>query len=235
MSWRGKLGIIYPADGALDSEYWEWVPEGVSVHINRFEAIDDQRVKVFEAQAKSSDIEKSASHLAVINPDSIAYACTSGSFVFGAGKDQEIITRMENESGVPCTTTSTAIVNALKTLQVNKLAVAAPYPQEVNDRLRVFLEQNGFSVVSLEGLGLQQGIFSQPPGTAYNLAKRANIADAEAVVISCTNFRTVDILEHLEKDLGKPVVSANQATVWELLRLGGVHEKLTRRGELFLK
>lgn len=233
MSWRGKLGIVYPADGALDEEYWFWVPEGVSVHINRFAATDDQRVEVFEEQADSPAIEEAASQLAEIEPDSIAYACTSGSFIYGAGKDKEIINRMENETGLSCTTTSTAIVHALETLGTNRLAVAAPYPDEVNERLRIFLEESGFDVLSLKGLGLKSGIFSQRTGAAYDLAKEADVPGADAVIISCTNFKTVDILDPLEKDLGKPVVSANQATVWELLRLGEINEKLDGRGLLF--
>ena len=235
MSWRSKLGLVYPADGALDREYWQWIPEGVSVHINRFQATDDQRVEVFEEQAESPDIEEAAEQLAVIEPDSVAYACTSGSFIYGGGKDHEIIDRMEEATGIPSTTTSTAIVRALKELEVEKLAVAAPYPDEVNFRLKRFLEDYGFTVVSLRGLGLESGIFSQPDGTSYKLGKEADSERAEALVISCTNFKTYNILKHLEKDLGKPVISANQATAWDLLRLAGVTESLPGRGLLFRK
>jgi maleate isomerase len=233
MAWRGKLGIVYPADGALDSEYWKWTPEGVSVHINRFPAEDDQRVEVFEAQADSSDIENSANELSVIEPDAIAYACTSGSFIHGRGKDSEIIERMEEKTGILSTTSSTAIVRALTELNVEKTAVAAPYPDEVNARLKAYLEDYGFEVVSIQGLGLESGIFSQSTGTAYKLGREANREEAEAVVISCTNFKTFEVLEYLERDIGKPVVSANQATTWDLLRLAGAGGTYPGRGRLF--
>jgi maleate isomerase len=233
MSWRARLGIVYPADGALDDEYWELVPRGVTVHITRFEATDEQTVQVFEEQANSPDIETAASHLAVIDPDAIAYACTSGSFIYGAGKDLEIIRRMEEASGVPCTTTSTALVKAARALGVHKLAVAAPYPDDVTERLRIFLEGSGFEVVSLKGLGLTHGIYTQPTGASYRLAKKADTPEAEAVFISCTNFRTVEVLEALEQDLGKPVVSANQATMWEMLRLASVNPRCEGLGTLY--
>jgi maleate isomerase len=233
MPWRARLGIVYPADGALDDEYWKLVPEGVTVHITRFEATDEQTVEVFEEQALSPDIETAASHLAVIGPNAIAYACTSGSFIYGAGRDLDIIERMEEASGVPCTTTSTALVNAAKTLGVHRLAVAAPYPDDVTQRLRIFLEGSGFDVVSLKGLGLEHGIYAQPAGAAYGLAKRTDVPEADAILISCTNFRTVEILDALEQDLGKPVVSANQATMWEMLRLAGINPGLEGRGTLY--
>ncbi|MBS1248629.1 MAG: Arylmalonate decarboxylase [Chloroflexi bacterium] len=231
MSWRAKIGIVYPADGALDDEYWAFVPEGVTVHITRFAATDEQTIEVFEEQANSPDIENAASHLSVIGPDSIGYACTSGSFIYGAGKDKEIGARMEAATGVPCTTTSTAIVNALKALGVHKLAVAAPYPDDVTGRLKVFLEEYGFEVVSIKGLGLMHGIAHQPVGASYQLAKETDVPEAEAVVISCTNFRTANTLAALEQDLGKPVVSANQATMWELLCLAGVNPNLEGLGD----
>jgi maleate isomerase len=233
MSWRARLGIVYPADGALDDEYWKLLPSGVTVHITRFEATDEQTVKVFEEQANSPDIETAARHLSVIGPDAIAYACTAGSFINGAGKDLEIIRRMEKVCGVPCTTTSTALAKAAEALGVNRLAVAAPYPDDVTGRLRAFLEGNDFKVVSLESLGLTCDICMQPAGTAYRLAKETDVPEAEAVLISCTNLRTVEILESLEQDLGKPVISANQATVWEMLRLAGVNPRCEGLGALY--
>ncbi|MGD2179288.1 MAG: hypothetical protein PVG71_15870 [Anaerolineae bacterium] len=63
MSWHATLGIVYPADGALDEEYWKLVPQGVSVHIIQLAATDEQIVHVFEEQANSPDIETAASHL----------------------------------------------------------------------------------------------------------------------------------------------------------------------------
>lgn len=234
MSWRAGLGIVYPADGALDDEYWKLVPEGVTVHITRIEMPDeDLTVQVLEDQADSPDLEVAARHLSIVDPDAIAYACTSGSFIYGVGSDLDIIERMEAASGASCTTTSTASVNALKAVEANKLAVVTPYAGEINERLRVFLEDSGFEVVSFKSLELVRDIFAQPPGAAYQLAKEADTPEAQAVFISCTNFRTVEILDALEQDLEKPVVSANQATMWEMLRLAGVNPGCEGIGTLY--
>ncbi len=234
MSWRAKLGIIYPADGALDHEYWELAPRGVSVHITRISVPqEEQTLAVLEAQTQSEDIDKAAADLNVIRLDAIAYACTSGSFVHGVDSDLEIIRRMETAAGAPCTTSTTAAVRALKALGSKKISIVTPYPDEINARLKTFMEDSGFEVVVLQGLGLYREIFNQPAGAAYRLAKAADNSAADAIFISCTNFRTVEVLRVLEQDLGKPVVSANQATVWDLLRLAGVNSKNEGYGQLF--
>lgn len=234
MSWRAKLGVIYPADGALDHEYWQLVPNGVSVHFTRISVPqEEQTLAVLEAQTETEDIDKAAADLNVIGLDAIAYACTSGSFVHGIGSDMKIIERMENTGGVPSTTTTTAAVRALKALDSKKLSVVTPYPDEINQRLTSFLEASGFEVLKIRGLGLYREIFNQPAGAAYQLAREADDSAADAIFISCTNFRSVEVLQVLEQDLGKPVLSANQVTVWDLLRLAGVHPDNEKYGKLF--
>ena len=233
MSWRAKLGIIYPADGALDHEYWQLVPGGVSVHITRIKVPqEEQTLAVLEAQTRSPDIDHAAADLNIIRLDAIAYACTSGSFVHGHGSDLEIIRRLESASGVPCTTTTTAAVRALQALGSRKISIVTPYPDEINARLKTFMQDNGFEVVALKGLGLYTEIYNQPAGAAYRLAKEADHSAADAIFISCTNFRTVAVLPVLEQDLGKPVISANQVTVWDLLRLAKVRPDNENYGQL---
>lgn len=234
MSWRGRLGIVYPADGALDDEYWKLVPQGVTVHVTRIAvAAKDVTVQVYEEQAASSDIEAAAEDLTIIRPDAIAYACTSGSFIRGTGGDLDIVRRMEDTTGVPCTTTSTASVKALKALGAGKLAVVTPYAGEVNERLHTFLQDSGFDIVSFKSLELTREIFMQPAGAAYRLAREADVPEADAIFIACTNFRTLKVLEALEQDLEKPVVGANQATVWDMLRLAGISPNLEGLGTLY--
>lgn len=234
MSWRAKLGIIYPADGALDHEYWQLVPAGVSVHITRIKVPqEEQTLELLEAQTQNRDIEEAAADLNIIHLDAIAYACTSGSFVHGLGSDLEVIRRMEAASGVPCTTTTTAAVRALQALESKKVSIITPYPEEINARLKTFLEDSGFQVVALQGLGLYREIYNQPAGAAYRLAKEADSSAADAIFISCTNFRSVEVLRVLEQDLGKPVVSANQVTVWDLLRLAKIQPENENYGKLY--
>jgi maleate cis-trans isomerase len=87
--------------------------------------------------------------------------------------------------------------------------------------------------LTLKGLGLYREIWNQPAGAAYQLAREADSSDVDAIFISCTNFRSVEVLQTLEQDLGKPVVSANQVTVWDLLHLAGVNPISEKFGKLY--
>lgn len=126
--WRARIGVIYPADGLIDEEYWRLAPNGVSILITRI-GVPDEPVSVAMATkvGETDEIEQAAKCLKIVRPNVIVYACTSGSFVKGTGWDLEIADRIEKASGVKATTTSTAIVEAMRTLKIRKVAVAAPY------------------------------------------------------------------------------------------------------------
>lgn len=140
----------------------------------------------------------------------------------------------EVSGGVPCITTSSAVVEALKSFNIKKIAVATPYIKDVNERGKNYLEESGFDVKNLKGLNLltDREIDIQPLETVYNLAKEVDTKDAEAVVILCTGIRSIGILDYLEKDLGKPIISAIQATFWHSLRTAGIKEKIEGYGSL---
>jgi maleate isomerase len=239
IGWRGKIGVIYPSDGILDGEFWRCVPPGVSVHVTRsltslFMASDLSPAQRLEAMVESRDIDDAARTFSLIGAGCVAYACTSASFIRGAGYDGEIIRRIEAASGSPATTTTTALVAALRELGVRRLAVAAPYKDEVCARLRTFFDDSGFDVVSLKNLNLfGMALGAVPSEQVYALGRQADTPEADGLLIACTAFRAVEILDALEQDLGKPVVSANQATMWHALRLARIDARLDGLGRLF--
>jgi maleate isomerase len=234
MSWRARLGVIIPADG-VDEEFWRLSPDGVSVHITRISTPPGKITiqKIDKHLVQSNEIEKAAQNLKLLKPDAIGYGCTSGSFIHGVKSDLAIIDRMENASGVPCTTTSTASVKAFKKLGVNKIALATPYSNDVNNRLIEYFEGNEIEIVNLETLDITDNVFFQPVEVTYHLCKKTDVSEAQAIFVACTALRTLDILETIESDVGKPVVSAVQATMWELLNLAKVSTKGYGIGSLF--
>ncbi|ABR47403.1 Asp/Glu racemase [Alkaliphilus metalliredigens QYMF] len=230
---RAKIGLIYPAPGwVMEPEFYLMAPWGVSTYTTR---ISLKHVNVAELRKLGDQSVEAAELLAQAPLDVIALGCTSGSFVNGSRYDQELIEKMEGVSGgIPCTTTSTAVVAALKALHVTKIAVATPYIDEVNLKAKNFLEAEGLDVVNIKGLGLLQDIEidRQDMETVYRLAKEVDHVEAQAIVILCTGLRSVPIIEALENDLGKPVISAIQATFWHCLRLSGVRENVEGYGSL---
>lgn len=236
---RARIGVIYPSDGVMDGDFWRCVPSGVSVHVTRSQITAGMdpalgAVEQLDAMVESNEIYEAASTFSLIEPDCVAYACTSVSFGRGVGYDTEIIDRIRAASGSPATTTSTAAVAALRELGVRRVAVAAPYRDEVCQKLRRFLEDSGFEIVNLRNLGLSgMDIGAVPSEQVYELGEQADTPEAQALFISCTSFRAVDVLERLEKRLAKPVVAANQATMWHALRIAGIHPQMEGVGRLY--
>jgi maleate isomerase len=232
--WRARIGILFPGDGANDDDFWRLVPPGVTIHVARTRPlIDDFSVEAYGRLA-GEDLESQAELLRFIRPSSVAYACTSGSFIRGVEYDRNIAARIHQASGAPATTTSTAMLNALRALGVRRLAVATPYRDVINEGLTRFLVEGGFSVENTIGLGLDDWTINFVSQTdVYHLARKADTLTAEAVFIACTNLRALDVIEPLEHDLAKPVVTANHVTMWEALNLAGIRERPKGFGTLF--
>jgi len=234
--WRARLGLIIPSNNTvMQQEFSMVVPQGVSVHTARLGSVRDTTP---ETLIKMSDhVERAAEELASCDVDIIVYGCTSGSFLKGSKFEEELTKRICKASNIGSFTTSKAVLEALRCLNSRKLAIATPYREETNEAEKRFIEQEGFDVVRIEGLGIIKptDIGRLSPYEAYTMGKRVDSNEADTIFISCTDLRTFEILSPLEEHLGKPVTSSNQASLWMALRLlnidmGNMEEKL---GSLF--
>jgi maleate isomerase len=218
--WRARIGLIIPSNNTvMEYEFSRTVPEGVSVHTARLGRVMDS---TWETLIKMSDhVERAAEELASCDVDIIIYGCTSGSFLKGPKFEEELTERICRISGVPSFTTSKAVLEALRSLGSKKIAIASPYSQETNEAEKKFLEAKGFRILRMEGLGIIRptDIGRLSPYQAYAMAKRVNSEEADTLFISCTDFRTFEIITALEKDLGKKAVSSNQASLWMAIKL----------------
>jgi maleate cis-trans isomerase len=246
MGWRARIGLVYPDDSDSDDEYYGMVPAGCSVHVARNEAPwSEDMVTAVRAHLSEGYLQAATRLLVPVKPSAVAYACSSGSFVGGPGYHLEIVDEMTRITGVPATTATTAGEVALKTLGMTRISVVTPYERARNDILVGVLEAQGFQVQALEtfnvwkpmlaayqevGLGLVDIL---GPELAYRLGRRADRPDSDAVLVACTSFKTGPMIEPLERDLGKPVVTANQAVMWHATRLAGVAAALPELGVLF--
>jgi len=227
--WKYQLGLIVPSwNTVMEYECWRMASPGISIHSSRIPHTEDSEeafLHMIETAPAAAEV------LAHAKVNAICFGCTGGSFV-KPGYDQEIIDVIVAATETPTTTTSTAINEVLKYLKIKSVAIASPYPEWLNDRLAAFLEDSGFNVVSKRGLNVECPAFL-PAENAYQVASDSNCEEAEAILISCTNFRTLEVIEQLEKHLGKPVISSNTASMWKLFQLAGVKEKVVGGGRLF--
>lgn len=217
------VGVIVPYDFALDRELWRWVPAQVNLLLTRT-PYHDLPVSVSQAEtvSEAAVITACTRSVVVTAPDVVAYACTSGSFV--GGRNGELALRAAMlRAGVPrAVTTSGALVEALGALRLHRVAVATPYDAIVTARLEQFLAQCAAEVVSSAYLGLTARIWALSYEQVAGLVRRAVTRGSQAVFLSCTNVPSYDVIAPLEAELGIPVLTANQVTLWAALGLAGL-------------
>lgn len=215
---QAGVGVVAPYDMALDREMWRWAPDTVSLHFTRTPwAALPVTVEMAEHVGDTAAVRAGVRDLQAVSPLTYAYACTSGSFVKGLAGERALRQSMV-EAGAPhAVTTSGAILTALRALGARSVAVATPYEPRVSERLAMFLEEAGIGVSGRAHLGLTADIWTVPYSRTAELVLEADSETADAVVVSCTNLPTYDLIAPLEDHLGKPVVTANAATMWAAL------------------
>lgn len=220
--WQSGVGIVAPYDFALDRELWRWAPDDVSLHVTRLPYVHVP-VTVDQASAlnRAENVEPAIHALLAPEPLAIGYACASGSFVHGAAGETRLHQSMLDAGAPSAVTTSGALVQALDVLDARRIAVVTPYVDTVTDRLLTYLDEHGIGVTSSVGLGLLSHIWRVTYAEVFEAVRSVDHPDAQAVFISCTNVLTYDILAPLERELGKPVIAANQATMWAVMRAAG--------------
>lgn len=237
--WRARIGIVYPASGLADMEYYWLCPPGVSVHVTRTSMPEEGTVTLESMQevAGGEEFNRLAADLATVRPHAIVWMCTSGSFSRGPQWDQDLRTQLSENGRCPATTTSTALMEAIQALGAGKVALATPYEPRLNEKLIQYVEHFGVQVVNHVGLGLTMDwdIGRLDSSALNDLVRQADAEEAEAVFVSDTGIVLSPIAEALERDLAKPVFSANMASMWHALQLAGVKEPRSNLGRLFQK
>jgi maleate cis-trans isomerase len=185
----------------------------------------------------NAEIESGARYLATAHVDVIVYGCTTGSFYKGPGWDREMLEVIRREAGVPAVATSPSVVEALRFFGARRISVATPYPEWNNRRLRAYLEAQGFEVLNVDGepeaaAAGNQGINDQDPQSVVEFASRVCRPEADALLCSCTAWRSVEAVAAIEARTGRPVVTSNQSTIWTALRALGVSRPIAGYGAL---
>lgn len=228
--WRGTIGMMTPSS-ILQVEFHKKAPKGVAVCSTLLPLPEPTASALIEM---GKHVEEAASLLAQARPDIILFGCTIGSLIKGVGYDKDIIGRIERTAGIRATTTTSAVLEALQVLKAKKLSITTPYLEELNQAERSFLEKSGFEVVSIKGLGIgDKGIKYVRPEEMYRFTRDNFNEDSDVAFISCTGLSVFDIIEPLEKDLKKPVITSVQVSLWAALRKIHVWETIDGLGELF--
>ena len=236
---RARIGVLVPFTNTnLEPDMIRLCPPGCSLHFARLGGYDVDAIPdaVQMAGLGAADLDEPLRLIAGVRPDVILYGCTSATLIHGPAFDRALAVRAEATSGAKIVTAAGALVAALGALGIRRVAFASPYVEEINDQAIAFLSESGFETVSRAGVGTALGNYGQgemTPDEVFALGHRADHPAAEALVLSCTDMRSVEALERLEQALGKPVVSSNQAMIFAALPHLGLPGDIVRCGRLF--
>ncbi|UFU07518.1 maleate cis-trans isomerase family protein [Ruania halotolerans] len=233
------IGFIYP-DHAAEDDYPYAAEllrpvEHVRLEVTHIYGTDLHAVPELLDLGSPERLAAGAAQLAPASPDAVVWACTSGSFVYGPDGAREQVRQLASVAGVPASSTSFAFVHAAQALGLERVAVAASYPQDVAGLFADFLGAAGIEVLEIRGAGIdtaaEVGTLEQE--AVLDLAAANDHPDAQALLIPDTAMHTLRWLGALEDRIGKPVLTANQVTIWEGLRLLGQRVTHPALGTLF--
>lgn len=224
-----RLGFLYPGYAAEDD--YPRLAGRLStpavaevVHTSVGELGDLHTVEALLAMGEHERLAEGAAALRSRGVAAAMWACTSGSFVYGWDGAREQVQTLREHAGVPASSTSFAFVHAAQSLGIRRVAVAATYPAPVAERFAAFLGAGGIEVAGLTPndvmTATEAGEMSDE--ATVRMVAAGDRPDAEAVFVPDTALRTASVLPGLARELGKPVLTANQVTVWEAARLAGL-------------
>ncbi|MGP3772351.1 maleate cis-trans isomerase family protein [Streptomyces sp. SDT5-1] len=232
------LGFLYPGHSAEDDypRIEMLIDSDVRLSVVHTDIGEDaHRVDALLKMGAPERLAAGVEELRLAGAEAVVWACTSGSFVFGWDGAHEQVRGLAMAAGLPASSTSFAFAHALKEVGARRVAVAATYPEDVADHFATFLKAAGAEVVSVRGSGI---VTAAEVGTwgwdeVLAMARAGDHTDADAVLLPDTALHTAAYVRDLEAELGKPVLTANQVTVWEALRLVDRRVNAPALGALF--
>ncbi|MDN3269166.1 decarboxylase [Streptomyces sp. MA15] len=234
------LGFLYPGHAAEDDypRIEQLLGSDIRVELVHTDIGEDaHRVDTLRGAGSPERLAAGLEELRLAGAEAVVWACTSGSFVHGWEGAHEQVRGLALAAGMPASSTSFGFVHALREIEVRRVAVGATYPDDIARLFADFLRAGGAEVTAVRGAGITTAAEAGAWGERelFALARAADSPDVEAVLLPNTALHTVAHIPALEKELGKPVLTANQVTAWQCLRLTDRRVNAPELGALFTR
>lgn len=208
---------------------------GVSLHFTRMVASGVTGSLQGQEERNRSQIEhldENATLLAMVKPDVVVLAHTATSYTLGKEEEAALLARLGKNHGMPFVTAFGCVVEAVRHLGVKRIALGTPYDDDMTCRSKTHLEAHGIAIANFGRLTGVTNIYEETAERAYGLARSVDRPEAEAVFLSGVGMPTLTVLDQLEKDLGKSVISSAAAMMWNALRIARVNHPILGYGQL---
>jgi maleate isomerase len=228
-----RIGLIIPSSNRMvEQEMVRHVPPGVTAHVARLRMTGAHRVGIDELLPR---VAEAAATLVDARCDVVAFHCTANSMAEGLGGEDKLMAALRQAGAPRATTTAGAIRAALDALSARRIVLITPYTQETTDHEAEFLRGAGYDVLAARGFALKGSdeYCGTPASFWRDRALQAARPDADCYLLSCANISTFPVIEDIEQKLGRPVVTSNQALIFDALRLLGLADRRNCPGRVF--
>ena len=230
-----RIGLIALAsDFMIEKDFINVIKDkNIDFFVNRIECYNPlTRENLIKMSEKVTEVTKHI--LPDEKIDCVVYACTSGTIAAGYNSIEKKVKIAKPEAKV--TTPSTAAIKALKKLKIQKLSIFTPYSKRLNDEVVEYFKKENFEVTSNSYFDIESDIDigKVDQNYLYEVLSKIDLKDADALFVSCTALPVLPIIDKLEKKLNKPVLSSNQALIWDTLENIGKNNSVKGFGKLFV-
>ena len=232
-----RLGVLVPAGNpTIEPELYRMAPRSLTIHFARLESLAGEPGGADGMERRTlgylDSLPSATRALASVRPDLVVLSHTAVSYLTGFGDEPALLDRFASLAGTRVMTAAGAILAALRHLGVRRLALATPYPETISAAGRAYWQEAGFDIVAHRRLPGVTNIYDETEERAYMLGLDADVPNADAVLISGTGLPTAGIVQRLEDELDKPVVTSQVATLWQALRTLDVQDPVPGYGRL---
>jgi maleate isomerase len=220
-----RIGLIVPADFVLDAECAAFLPAGASLHVTRLAPVDlPYDLEHAVALGEPGPLRAAAETFGPIRPAAVAFGCTMASFIDGVRGESAIRAAIASGGAPVALTTSGAFLAALDELGCRRVGLATPYPPRIAERFTAFMGEAGFEVAAQADRNLTdfERVVATPRDEMAALVERVSTPRVDAIFLAGTNTPAIDLLAWLSERAGRPVLSANQVTMWAAARAAGL-------------
>lgn len=229
---RARLGFIIPSSNRMvEPQIQRFVPDGVVGHFTRIGMTNRHRAPLDQLMPR---ILEASELLGDSKMDVTVLQCTGTSMSGGVDGERKVIEAMAVATGKPALSAASSLTAAFSALGAQRLVFVSETAQEGHDKKLAFLRQAGYDIIADKAMSLpnSDAYCSTPPEFWFDAVRQMKNDDCEAYFISCANIHSIDVIEALEAELDRPVVTSNQAALWCALRTAGIDDDVPALGRL---